>query len=78
VPVSIPSHCGVSVLAGEWVLINLVLLHQVEHLQVATETDASQLVVVPLVVMDVFDVTVLVSAKSDSVHISACLADEKS
>jgi hypothetical protein len=73
---SVPGYASMSVLAGESVVVDLILLQQVEEGLIATEADASELVVVPLGVENIFDVRVLVSAENFSVLLGTVSANE--
>ena len=73
---SVPGNASMSVLAGESVVVDLILLQQVEEGLISTEADASELVIVPLGVENIFDVRVLVSAENYSVLLSTVSANK--
>ena len=70
----VPVDSSMPILALEWVILDVVLFHQLEECLVSAKRHASQLVVIPMLSKHVFDVAVLVSAKGDSVHVGAVLA----
>ena len=73
---SVPVDTCVSILARHSMSINRILLHDLEQWLVATEADWTELVVVPLLIVYVFNIAILVSTKCISVKICAVLADK--
>jgi len=73
---AVPGDAGMAVLANQRVIIDHVLFHHREQGLVPAKGHAPELVVVPVLVKDVLDVTKLVSAESDTVLFCAILADE--